>query len=56
MDMIFIHTENKEIFEELKKIGFKSLKETSPFVLLFDEDINFNFDDKEVKINDNMYF
>lgn len=54
--MNFIHTKNEEIFEELKKIGFMPLKETKPFVLLFDKNINFSFDNKEIKISDNMYF
>lgn len=53
---MFIHTDDIQVFKELKEMGFVPLKENSPFVLLFDNSISFNFDNKNLKINDTMYF
>lgn len=53
---MFIHTEELSTFEELKSAGFVPLKESYPFVLLFDNTIKFNFSNKNIEIKDVMYF
>lgn len=53
---MFIHTNDFEEFIKLKNAGFVVLKgETSPYILLFDDKIKFNFENKNVKIKNMMY-
>lgn len=53
---MFIHTNDVNEFSKLKEAGFVPLKEdTSPYILLFDNEIKFNFENTNIEIKDVMY-